>query len=85
MNSTYILIAVIAVILLVIIEHLIIEFWDDIVKFLKTITSCFLQIITVIIIIVLIGLVCNWLFKDCTPKDPDSINYDYDPGLHRRY
>ena len=65
----------------ILIGNLIMEFWNDIIKWLKNIMSCLGQLVTVITGLVIIFIVLGWLFKSCPGPDPDAANYDYDPGL----
>lgn len=80
-----ILLLIVAPFLVIVIINLISEFWEDIVKSIKNFLSCSGQIIFVLVSILLVLLVYGWLFRECTHYDPDSINYDYDPHMHKKY
>ena len=68
------------------IYYLISEFWNDIVRWVKTITSCMCQLLIFIVGAIIVLLISGWLFKSCSIPDADEVNYDYDPGLiHRRH
>lgn len=60
------------------IKYAIIPHKEKIYTLTKDLSGCLLQIIFVVMLIIGALYVSSYIFRGCTPTDPEKLHYDYD-------